>query len=66
MKVKYGIDKRAENIYADFDIVTPDSQLDKVDAIVVTSITFFDEIEEMLSVKIDCPIISLEDVLYQV
>lgn len=66
VKVKYGIDKRAENIYADFDMVTPDSRLDKVDAIVVTSITFFNEIEQMLSVKIDCPIISLEDIIYEV
>jgi hypothetical protein len=37
-----------------------------VDAIVVTAITFFDEIEEKLSEKIDCPIISLDDILYEV
>lgn len=66
IRIKYGIDKNADNIYADFDIVTPDSDLEKVDAIVVTSITFFDEIENMLADKTDCPIISLEDILYQV
>lgn len=66
IEVKYGIDKNADMIYADFDIVTPDDPLDKVDAIVVTSITFFDEIERMLSDKTNCPIISLEDILYQV
>ncbi len=36
-----------------------------VDAIVVTAITFYDEIKEELSRKIDCPIISLEDILYE-
>ena len=66
IRIKYGIDKNADNIYADFDIVTPDSDLEKVDAIVVTPITFFDEIENMLTDKTDCPIISLEDILYQV
>lgn len=66
IKIKYGIDRKADNIYADIDIVSPDDSLDEVDAIVVTSITFFDEIEAKLSEKIDCPIISLEDILYEV
>ena len=29
-------------------------------------VVFFDEIEEKLSMKIDCPIISLEDILYEI
>ncbi len=66
IKIRYGIDRKADNIYADIDIVSPDDSLDEVDAIVVTSITFFDEIEEQLSEKMDCPIISLEDILYEV
>lgn len=66
IEILYGIDKKADNVYADFDVVTPDADLEEVDAVVVTSITFFDEIEEMLSEKLDCPIISLEDVLYEV
>ena len=64
--VKYGIDKHANSIYADFDIVTPDEHFDDVDAVVVTPITFFNEIEEMLSKRLSCPIISLEDILYHV
>jgi hypothetical protein len=64
--VAYGIDQNADSIYADVDIVTMDDDLEVVDAIVVTAITFFDEIEGKLSGKIDCPIISLEDVLYEV
>lgn len=66
IQVAYGIDRKADNIYADIDIVTMDDVLEKVDAVVVTAITFFDEIEVKLSEKIDCPIISLEDILYEV
>ncbi|MCH5256117.1 MAG: hypothetical protein J1D87_02445 [Lachnospiraceae bacterium] len=64
--IKYGIDQRAENIYEEFDMVSPEDRLEEVDAIVVTSIKFFDEIEERLREKVDCPIISLEDILYEV
>lgn len=66
VKIKYGIDKDASVLYADFDLLTPDNTLPEVDAIVVTPITFFNEIEDMLTKKIDCPIISLDDILYQV
>lgn len=66
VKVLYGIDKKADNIYAEFDIVSPDETLGAVDVVVVTSITFYDEIEEMLEKKLDCPIVSLEDILYEV
>jgi hypothetical protein len=66
IKVAYGIDKNADSIYSEVDIVTIDDDFEDVDAIVVTAITFFDEIEDKLSKKIDCPIVSLEDILYEV
>lgn len=64
--VAYGIDKNSDGIYADVDVVSVDDALEDVDAVVVTAITFFDEIEEKLSKKLNCPIISLEDILYEV
>lgn len=64
--VEYAIDKKADLIYVDVDVLSMDDELKKVDAIVVTAITFFDEIEEQLSEKIDCVVISLEDILYEV
>lgn len=64
--VAYGIDKKADLIYADVDIVSMDDELEQVDAVVVTAITFFNEIEEQISQKVDCPVISLEDILYDV
>ncbi len=66
IQVAYGIDKNADSIYADVDVVSLEDTLEDVDAIVVTAIAFFDEIEEKLSEQVDCPIVSLEDILYEV
>ena len=38
--------------------------LEAVDVIVVTPITSFFEIEDELSKKVSCPIISIEDVIF--
>ena len=64
--VAYGIDRNASTLYSDVDIISIEEVSEEVDAVVVTAITFFDEIEEMLSDKVNCPIISLEDILYEV
>lgn len=65
VQVAYGIDRNADFVHADFAILSVEDELEEVDAIVVTAITFFDEIEDKLSEKVECPIISLEDVLYE-
>ena len=64
INVKYGIDRKATG-EGEVVVVNPDDKLEKVDAIVVTAIAYFDEIEEMLSEKVNCPIISLEDIVYE-
>ena len=48
----------------DKDIVTVEDELATVDAIIVTAFHYFDEIEKQLSRKVQCPIISIEDILY--
>ena len=65
IKIKYGIDKNSDKIYCDFDVVVPNDHLDKVDVIVVTAITFFEEIECFLREMVDCPIISLDDIMFE-
>lgn len=64
--VKYGIDKNADRIYSEVDIVTMENMLEEVDVVVVTAITFYNEIKEKLEEKINCPIISLEDILCEI
>lgn len=65
IEVAYAIDQNAERMFADVEVVTVDDVLEPVDAVIVTAIYFFDEIEEKLSDLIDCPIISLEDIIYE-
>ena len=66
VEAAYGIDQNADSVYADIDVFSTEDNLPTTDAVVVTAVTFFDEIEEKLSRKLDCPIISLEDILYEI
>ncbi|NBH84997.1 hypothetical protein D7X88_17195 [bacterium C-53] len=64
--VAYGIDKNADSLRSEIKLYTMEDELDPIDAVVVTAITFFDEVEEKLLEKVECPVISLEDILYEV
>lgn len=61
--VKYVIDRNADNIYCECEVLHPDDYLQAVDAIIVTPIYFFEDIKKDLVRKVNCPIISLSDVL---
>lgn len=65
IEVAYAIDRNAEHIFSEVEIVSVEDTLQDVDAVVVTAIYYFDEIEETLSDLIDCPIVSLEDIVYE-
>ena len=65
IEVAYAIDRNAEHIFSEVEIVSVEDTLRTVDAVVVTAIYNFDEIEEKLSDLIDCPIVSLEDIIYE-
>lgn len=65
IEIAYCIDRNANNIYKDVDVVNPDDSLDSnIDAIVVTAFTFFDEIEASLKAKVNVPIISIDDIIF--
>lgn len=66
VEVKYAIDKNAESIYTDIEVYSPDEKLPEVDVIVVTAVYFFDEIYNILIDKVTCPIVSFEDILYEI
>ena len=63
--VQYGIDMNADKIFSDIDIYKPSDELPDVDAIIVTPIHAFDAIEKSMSSKMDCLILSIEDILYE-
>lgn len=64
--VRYGIDKKKENIYTVLPLRTPDEELEKVDVIVVTAVYYFNEIKQELCNKVDCPVISVEEIIEKV
>lgn len=64
--VIYGVDKSLDNAYAEMDMYTPEDKLPKADVIVVTAIFDFRNIEELLAENVDFPIISLEEVVYEI
>lgn len=66
VNVRYGIDRNADSIVADVDLHKPDEALETVDAVVVTPFTSFDDIKKMLSQKLECPIFSIEDLVYDI
>lgn len=66
IEVKYAIDKNADQILADVDMYTLDDDLSEVDAIIVTAFWFFEEIVSSIRERVNCSIISLEDVFYEI
>lgn len=63
--VDYIIDQKAGILSVEWPIYLPDDELSEVDVIIVTAITYFDEIKKKLSPKVICPILSIEDILYE-
>lgn len=64
IEIKYVIDKRHERVYAEVPVCSPEDELEKVDAIIITAVHYYGEISEKLIKKIDCPMISLDTVVY--
>ena len=66
--VAYAVDRNADKIFVETEVVLKDEVMDMepVDAIIVTAISFFSDIEKELSEMVDCPILSLEDILYSI
>ena len=70
IEVPFFIDKcGTEEVYIDgiVRVIKPSdisSYLDGIDAVIVTAVTYFEEIERELRNCVKCPIVSLEDVVY--
>lgn len=66
IQIKYAVDKDAASTYSELDVIEPDDDFSEVDVMVVTATFAFDEIEGKISNKVDFPIVSLEDVVYEI
>ena len=65
IRVKYGIDRNAENIKSKIKVITPNEMNndEEVEAIIVTAITYYKEIYDEYYEKWNIPIISLKEVV---
>ena len=64
IEIVCGIDQNADKIHADIKVIKPTDNIPDADAIIVTAISDFMQIDEMLHDKVLCPVISLEDIIY--
>lgn len=63
IKVAYAIDKDASYINADCEIYSPYEDVERVDALIVTPIFYYEQIKREMSIKMSCPIISIEEII---
>lgn len=66
LDVKYGIDCRAGTIAAEIPVLTMEDELPLVDVVIVTAVYYFNQIADCLKDRMECPVISIEDVLYSI
>lgn len=64
VKVVVGIDKANGEITDSLKIVKPEEFSEDVEAVIVTPITYFDDIADMMEKKTEAHIISIEDIIY--
>lgn len=62
----YGIDRNAANIYSEIKVVTMDEELANVDVVVVTLVDDFDQVSDLLSKELRCPVIAIEDIVNEI
>lgn len=66
IQVKYAVDQNAASTYSELEVIDKNEGFEDVDVMVVTATFAFDEILEEVSGKVDFPVISLEDVVYEI
>lgn len=66
VQVKYAIDENTAGAYSEIEVIGPEEDFPEADVIVVTAVFAYSEIEEKLSGRTDIPVVSLEDVVYEI
>ena len=64
IEIVAGIDRNAKGIFANMPMLLPDEDMPEADCMIVTPVFFFDEIKEKMVSKFSNPIISFEDIFY--
>ncbi len=62
----YLIDKAADKIWFEEDIISPKDRIPDSDVLIITASYYFDDIKKELRKKVKCPILSIQDVVDKV
>jgi len=65
IEVKYIIDENKVGIYENIPIVSLSDNIEEIDAVIVTSCFYFNEIKERLALKGCKNVLSIEDIIYE-
>lgn len=63
IEIAYVLDRKIKGVVCGKQVYTPDCELQNADAIIVTPVTFFEEIYQDLSTRTSMPIISLQTII---
>ena len=64
-KIAFCIDRNADNLFSEIDLYRPDEDMPDVDVCIVAIPELYREITEVLKGKMNCPIISIEDIIWE-
>lgn len=65
VKIVYGIDKNSQKKEASIDVYVPSQQLPNTDAVVITILSGYKEVCDLLREYMNCPLISLEEIIQE-
>ncbi|NBH82480.1 hypothetical protein D7X88_05035 [bacterium C-53] len=61
----FGIDENSEKIMCEIKVYSPNQHMPKVDAVIITIINQYSEIADKLRESMDCPMITLEEIIQE-
>lgn len=65
IQVKFGIDKKDKKIMCGISIYNPEEKMPEADAVIITVIDQYAKIAETLRKNMDCPMITLEEIIQE-
>lgn len=65
IEVLYGIDKKADGIVSEIEVLGADADFPETDAIIVSEPAYMETIMKLLKTKVTCPVVSLEEAIYE-
>ncbi len=66
VQIKYAVDRNGAAVNSNIEIYTPEDVLPEADVMIVTAVYYYQDICNVLKDKVTYPIVSLEDILFNI